>query len=194
MEKLARKDLHTLEDYAQIRAKFRQEVMAHKAKRTIPLGEHIRLFFEDRLTMLYQVQEMLRAEKIFEREGIEEELSVYNPLIPDGTNWKATMMIEYADARKRDEALRQLAGIERQIFAKIEGFEPIAAIADEDLPRSQEDRTSTVHFLRFELGREALLAVKNGASFGFVANHPFYHAEVFPLAEQWASALRQDLD
>jgi hypothetical protein len=194
MEKLTRKDLYTLEDYAQIRAQFRQEIMAHKAKRTIPLGEHIRLFFEDRLTMLYQVQEMLRAEKIFEREGIEEELSVYNPLIPDGTNWKATMMIEYADARKRDEALRQLAGIERQIFAKIEGFEPIAAIADEDLPRSQEDRTSTVHFLRFELGDKALLAVKSGVPFGFVVNHPLYRAEVFPLAEQWASALRQDLD
>ena len=194
MEKLTRKDLYTLEDYAQIRAQFRQEIMAHKAKRTIPLGEHIRLFFEDRLTMLYQVQEMLRAEKIFESEGIEEELSVYNPLIPDGTNWKATMMIEDADARKRDEALRQLAGIERQIFAKIEGFEPIAAIADEDLPRSQEDRTSTVHFLRFELGDKALLAVKSGVPFGFVVNHPLYRAEVFPLAEQWASALRQDLD
>lgn len=194
MEKLTRKDLYTLEDYAQIRAQFRQEVMAHKAKRTLALGDHIRLFFEDRLTMLYQVQEMLRAEKIFEREGIEEELSVYNPLIPDGTNWKATMMIEYADTRERDEALRQLAGIERQVFAKIEGFEPIAAIADEDLPRSQDDRTSTVHFLRFELGHEALLAVKSGASFGFVVSHPLYHAEVFPLPEPWASTLRQDLN
>jgi hypothetical protein len=193
MEKLTRKDLYTLEDYAEIRSEFRQKVMAHKAKRTLSLGDHVRLFFEDRLTMLYQIQEMLRAEKIFEKEGIEEELSVYNPLIPDGTNWKATMMLEYGHTQERDEALKKLVDIENQVFAKINDFEPIAAIADEDLPRSQKDRTSTVHFLRFELPPAAIAAIKNGASFGFMIKHPFYKAEAFPVPESLANILRQDL-
>jgi len=174
MDKLTRDDLYTLEAYEQHRPEFRARVMEHKQHRRLPLGDHVTLIFEDRLTMHYQVQEMLRAEKIFTAEGIAEELGAYNPLIPDGSNWKATMMIEYPDPAERQAALERLLGIEDRVWAETGDAQRVYAIADEDLERSTEVKTSAVHFLRFELPADAVAALKNGAPLRFGIDHPLY--------------------
>ncbi len=145
---LSRADLWSLEEYAEERPTFRAKVMQHKKSRHLALGEHARLYFEDELTIRYQIQEMLRIEKIFEAEGITEELDAYNPLIPDGHNWKATFMIEYEDPDERDQALAKMVGIEDKVWLQVEGCEKVFAIADEDLERSTPDKTSAVHFMR----------------------------------------------
>jgi hypothetical protein len=163
MQKLDRASLWSLEQYAEVRDQFRAEVMAHKKPRRIAIGPHATLYFEDFTTMKYQVQEMLRAERIFDAAGIEEEIEAYNPLIPDGTNLKATFMIEYGDVDERREALARLGGIEDTIWLQAEGGQKVYAIANEDLDRSEGDKASAVHFLRFELGPETINAFKSGA-------------------------------
>lgn len=193
MEGLKLSDLYSLEQYHKVRGEFRAKVMAHKQKRQLPLGPNATLYFEDRLTMHYQVQEMLRAERIFEAEAIEEELAAYNPLIPDGTNFKATFMIEYPDVEERRRALAQLAGIEGHVYVEVEGRPRVAAIADEDLERTSEDKTSAVHFLRFELDDDTREAVRNGAPFKFGCDHPRYTFET-PVPPEVAASLRGDLD
>ena len=180
MNKLTPGDLHSLEAYAKLRPEFRARVMEHKRNRRLPIGEHITLIFEDRLTMQYQIQEMLRVERIFEEQGIFDELNAYNPLIPDGSNWKATMMIEYEDQEERRLALQGLVGIEDQIWVQIGDSDPIRAVADEDIERSTQSKTSSVHFLRFELPADRVVALKNGASLqaGVSNSHYSYSAEV----------------
>ncbi len=172
MQHLMHEDLYTLEQYAGVRSQFRQRIMAHKMDRQVPIGAHATLYFEDRLTMQYQVQEMLRAERIFEAEGIEDELGAYNPLIPDGTNWKATFMIEYADVNERRDALTRLKGVEDLVWVRISGHDKVRAIADEDLERADDTKTSAVHFLRFELTPEMISAVKRGADVSAGVDHP----------------------
>ena len=149
MAKLTRQDLFSLEKYAEIRADFRARVIAHKKNRRVPLGDHAALYFEDALTIQYQIQEMLRIEKIFEAAGIQDELDVYNPLIPDGRNWKATFMVEYADEDERRAALARLVGIEKDIWMRVEGFDPVFPIANEALERGREDKTAAVHYMLF---------------------------------------------
>ena len=174
MEKLTHDDLYTLEAYEKHRPEFRARVMEHKQHRRLSLGENVMLIFEDRLTMQYQVQEMLRTEKIFTEAGIAEELGAYNPLIPDGSNWKATMMIEYPDPEERQAALEQLLGIEDHVWVEIGSTKPIYAIADEDLERSTDVKTSSVHFLRFQLPPQSVKALKDGASLWFGIDHAQY--------------------
>ena len=193
MTKLTRQDLFTLEKYAEIRQDFRARGIAHKKHRRVPLGEHAALYFEDRLTMQYQIQEMLRIEKIFEAAGIQEELDVYNPLIPDGSNWKATFMLEYADEGDRRAALARLVGIERDLWVRVEGFDPVTPIADEDLDRSAPDKTASVHFLRFELTPAMVAAVKSGAGISAGVTHRAYQATLDPLPEAIRAALATDL-
>jgi hypothetical protein len=178
MQKLTRDDLYSLEDYAQVRGDFRAKVMVHKKNRQVPIGAHATLYFEDRLTMQYQVQEMLRVERIFEREGIEEELGAYNPLIPDGSNWKATFMIEYGNEDERREALARLIGVEEKVWVRVGDQARVWAIADEDLERTAADKTSSVHFLRFELTPEMVSAAKAGAPIAMGIDHPEYRHEV----------------
>ena len=192
--KLNPTDLHTLEAYAKLRPDFRRRVMEHKIHRKVALGDHVTLYFEDRLTMLYQVQEMLRVERIFEETGIKEELDAYNPLIPDGSNWKATMMIEYPDEGERRVALAKLQGIEDMVWVQAEGFERVAAIADEDMERSNEAKTSAVHFLRFELNASMIKALKAGVSLGVGVSHPEYSAAPLALDEGTRESLLADLD
>jgi len=194
MKKLTREELLSLEDYAAQRSEFRARVMAHKKHRQVALGAHATLYFEDRLTMHYQVQEMLRAERIFEREGIDEELGAYNPLIPDGSNWKATFMVEYPDEAERREALGRLIGIEDRIWVRIGDGEPVYAIADEDLERETADKTSSVHFLRFELSPADCRAARAGAPIAMGADHPQYHAVADPVPDPVRQALVADLD
>lgn len=193
MEKLKREDLFSLEQYAQLRPEFRTRVMEHKKHRQVQIGPHARLYFEDRLTMQYQVQEMLRVERIFEREGIDEELRAYNPLIPDGTNWKATFMMEYEDRAERVGALAKLIGVEDCVWIRIDGFERIWAIADEDLERDTGDKTSSVHFLRFELTPGMIAAVKRGADIGMGVEHTFYDYRIDRLDPAVRDALAKDL-
>jgi hypothetical protein len=164
----------TLEAYARERSQFRAKVMAHKKNRTIRLGEHLTLIFEDELTVRYQVQEMLRAERIFEEEGIQGELDAYNPLVPDGRNLKATLMLEYPDPEERRKRLQDLIGVEDKVWIRVEGCEPVWAIADEDLERDNEQKTSSVHFLRFELSEDMARALKNGAGLAIGVDHPGY--------------------
>jgi hypothetical protein len=192
MQKLSLNDLFTLEDYAVMRGEFRTKVMAHKQHRQVPIGPHATLYFEDRLTMHYQVQEMLRAERIFELEGIEEELAAYNPLIPDGSNWKATFMLEYEDIAERRAALSRMVGIEDKVWVQVAGYDKVWAIADEDLERNRDDKTSSVHFLRFELNHEMVQAVKSGAAIAMGIDHPAYleQTEVDPGVRD---SLSQDL-
>ena len=163
MPKLTRNDLFSLEQYAEVRADFRRQVINHKKNRRLALDAHHTLYFEDALTVKYQVQEMLRIERIFEAAGIAEELEAYNPLIPDGANWKATYMVEYADEAERKQALAGLIGVEDTVWLQVDGFDRVYAIADEDLERSSEDKTSSVHFLRFELTTGMVAATKTGA-------------------------------
>lgn len=178
MPKLKREDLYSLEHYAQIRPQFRAQVIEHKKNRQVPIGSHATLHFEDRLTMQYQVQEMLRTERIFEPEGIEDELSAYNPLIPDGANWKATFMLEYPDPQQRRVALSQLIGIEDNVWVRVADFEPVRAIADEDMERENDTKTSSVHFLRFEFTPPMIQAIKRGTAVSVGIDHPNYRHEL----------------
>jgi len=172
MNKLTRQDLMPLERYASERPAFRAQAIAHKKNRHVALSPNISLIFEDRLTVQYQVQEMLRIERIFEADAIQEELDAYNPLIPDGGNLKATLLFEYPDPVMRAERLGQLAGIEHRVYAEVDGFEKSFAFADEDLDRSTEEKTSAVHFMRFEFSDEAIAALRNGASLKFGIEDP----------------------
>jgi hypothetical protein len=192
MHKLTREDLMTLEDYAKQRKDFRAKVLAHKQNRQIHLGEHATLYFEDRLTMQYQIQEMLRIEKIFEEEGINEELSAYNPLIPDGRNLKATFMIEYEDAEERKTALQKLIGVEDKVWIKIGEHEKVFAIADEDLDRDTEEKTSSVHFMRFEFTPEMVASAKSGAQMAIGTDHPACDFQIDPISSNSRDALVAD--
>lgn len=193
MHKLEIKDLMGLEQYARERPAFREKIIAHKLARTLHVGPHLTLLFEDRLTMQYQVQEMLRAERIFEAAGIQEELDAYNPLIPDGRNWKATLLIEYADEAERRVALAKLIGVERKLWLQVRGHGRIVPIADEDLERETEEKTSSVHFLRFELAAAMIAGLKSGGALGVGIAHPFYTHSVQPVPEPVRSALISDL-
>lgn len=170
--------LMTLEEYAKARREFRAKVIDHKKCRTVPIGEHVTLIFEDELSVRYQVQEMLRVERIFEENGIRDELEAYNPLIPDGNNWKATMLIEYPDVGERQRMLALLKGIEDRVWVQIEGCERVYAIADEDLERESEEKTSAVHFLRFELTIAMKKALAAGAGLAIGVDHPAYTATI----------------
>ena len=194
MQKLTRESLMTLEAYAKARKDFRTAVLAHKKTRTVHLGEHVTLIFEDELTVRYQVQEMLRIEKIFEEQGIQDEIDAYNPLIPDGRNLKATMMVEYEDERERRAALARLRGIEDRTWVRVEGCPPVYAIADEDLDRETDEKTSSVHFLRFELTKEMVDALRYGVGLAMGVDHPHYNASLDPLPTPIRAALLKDLD
>ena len=194
MQKISRDSLMTLEAYAKARKDFRAKVLAHKKARTVHLGQHLTLIFEDELTIRYQVQEMLRIEKIFEEDGIQDELDAYNPLIPDGRNFKATMLIEYEDVNERKAALARLKGIEDRVWVRVEGCAPVYAIADEDLERENEQKTSSVHFLRFELTQEMADALKYGMSLSIGCDHPHYSAAREPVVADTRAALVADLD
>jgi Protein of unknown function (DUF3501) len=193
MHKLSRDSLMTLEAYAKARKDFRARVIAHKKPRTIHLGEHITLVFEDELTIRYQVQEMLRIEKIFEEQGIQDEIDAYNPLIPDGRNLKATMLIEYEDVDERREALAKLKGVEDRTWIRVEGCPRVFAIADEDLERENEEKTSAVHFLRFDLTKEMAESLKYGVALAMGVDHPNYNATLDPIPTQSRAALVRDL-
>ena len=193
MTKLTREDLYSLEQYSEMRDSFRKKIMAHKENRRLELGEHILLSFEDRLIMLYQVQEMLKAEKIFEAEAINEELDAYNPLIPDGTNWKATLLIQYPDVEERQKQLTRLIGIEHKIWLQVEGFDKIFAISDEDLERDNAEKTSAVHFMRYELDNDMIAAVKAGAAISAGVEHENYQAVLSPVADNLRASLAGDL-
>ena len=194
MNKLSRDDLFSLEQYAEARPEFRQKVLEHKKNRRLDLGTNAALYFEDRLTMQYQVQEMLRIEKIFEADGINEELEAYNPLIPDGTNWKATFMVEFPDIAERKAMLTQLVGIEDRIYVHVADFDRVFAIADEDLERADKEKTSAVHFLRFELPPEQIAALKSGAALIAGIDHENYHVEISPVPDNVRASLLNDLD
>ena len=193
MNPLTQSDLLPLEHYARERAAFRTRVLAHKRDRKVRIGEHVTLLFEDRLTIQYQIQEMLRAEKIFEPEGIAEELAAYNPLIPDGSNLKCTMLIEYDDVEVRRRELLRLRNIEHGVQLVVGDHAPIKAIADEDLPRSNDEKTAAVHFLRFELDAASAAAFKRGDGVTFRIDHPNHRAEAH-LTEAQQQALAADLD
>ena len=193
MAKLTRDDLFSLEEYAEVRPKFRAEVMDHKKTRQVPIGPNATLYFEDAVTMKYQVQEMLRIERIFERAAIEEELDAYNPLIPDGSNWKATFMVEFPDIEERRERLARLTGVEDRVWVQVAGFDRVHAIADEDLERADEDKTSAVHFLRFELAPGMAQAVKEGAAIGMGIDHDEYREEIEAVPPAIRDSLAKDL-
>ena len=190
---IARESLLTLEAYSKRRNQFRAEVIAHKKHRTVHLGEHVTLIFEDELTMRYQVQEMLRIEKIFEEEGIQDELDTYNPLVPDGSNFKSTMMIEYASETERARALAKLKGIEDRMFVEVEGQARVYAIADEDLERENAEKTSAVHLLRFEFTAPMKAALKRGAQLNIGCDHPEYLAQLNEIEPETLASLVSDL-
>ena len=189
---IKRESLLSLEAYARQRDDFRARVMEHKKRRTVHLGEHVTLLFEDELTIRYQVQEMLRIERIFEEEGIRGELEAYNPLVPDGSNWKATMLIEYPDADERRRMLAKLKGVERATWVQVEGCARVPAIADEDLERENEEKTSSVHFLRFEIDAQSRRRLREGARVLVGIEHPQYRAAV-ELGPEVRAALAADL-
>ena len=193
MPKIERESQMALEAYAKERNAFRARVMSHKKDRTVHVGDHVTLIFEDELTMRYQIQEMLRAERIFEEQGIQEELDVYNPLIPDGRNFKATLMIEYPDVAERQVRLVVLKGIEDRVWIQVEGCERVYAIADEDLERETEEKTSSVHFLRFEIGDEMAAALKYGVGLAIGVDHPAYTAALDPVPANIRNSLVNDL-
>lgn len=193
MQKLARDDLYSLEKYAEVRDDFRAQVLQHKRDRRIALGTNAALYFEDRMTMQYQIQEMLRIEKIFEADGINEELEAYNPLIPDGSNWKATFMVEFPDAEERRAMLQQLVGIEDQVYMQVGDLPRCMAIADEDMDRADATKTSAVHFVRFELGQDQMEALKGGAALAAGISHDNYQVEVSPVADNIRASLLNDL-
>jgi hypothetical protein len=192
MAQISRDSLLTLEAYARQRPEFRARVIAHKKNRTVRLGQHVTLIFEDELTIRYQIQEMLRIEKTFEEAGIQDELDAYNPLIPDGANLKATMMIEYEDALVRRVELAKLKGIEDRVYLQVDGQPRVYAIADEDLERENEEKTSSVHFLRFELAPQAIAAWRSGAAVALGIDHPNYAVRLDEIAPQVQSALARD--
>jgi len=193
MGPITRDSLLTLEAYAKARRDFRERVLAHKKARTLHLGEHVTLLFEDELTIRYQVQEMLRIEKIFEEAGIQDELDAYNPLVPDGTNLKATMLIEYDDADARKTALARLVGVEGRVWVQVEGRAKVYAIADEDLARATDEKTSAVHFLRFELTKEMAAALKRGAGLAAGVDHSHCTAAIPSVPPETRAALAADL-
>lgn len=187
MPQIKRESLMTLEAYAKARKEFRTKVIEHKKRRTVHFGEHVTLLFEDELTVRYQVQEMLRIERIFEEAGIEDELQAYNPLIPDGTNLKATMLIEYEDVEERGRMLAKLKGLEDKIWLRIADHAPVYAIADEDLERENDEKTAAVHFLRFELSPLMIRTLKFGADIAMGCDHPQYEIkldEINPVTRQ----------
>ena len=192
--KLKRDDLYSLEKYAEIRPEFRAQVMAHKRDRRLPIGPNVTLHFEDRMIMQYQIQEMLRAERIYEAEGIQEELDTYNPLIPDGRNWKATMMVEFDDPAERKLQLSKLIGIERKTYVRVGDHERVYPIANEDLERETEEKTSSVHFLRFELSDAMADDLKNGARLVAGVDHDNYRHELDPVPDNVRQSLIGDLD
>ncbi|NNF67958.1 MAG: DUF3501 family protein [Gammaproteobacteria bacterium] len=194
MKKLTRTDLLTLEDYARQREQMRRQVLEHKRTRRLSIGPIVNLYFEDRLTMHYQVQEMLRAERIFEAAGIDDELNAYNPLIPDGTNWKATMMIEIPDEDQRKQELAGLVDIENRCYVQVEDHEPVYSIADEDMDRSTADKTSSVHFLRFELDSSMISALRDGKALHAGIDHPSYTHQLSPVPSAIRQSLLRDLD
>jgi hypothetical protein len=191
MKKLTREELHSLETYAEMRPDFRTRVMAHKKNRRVDVGPNFTLYFEDRLTIQYQVQEMLRIEKIFEAEGIREELGAYNPLIPDGSNLKCTAMLEWGDVEIRKIRLAELVGIEHTVWARVEGHDKVFAISNEDLERSTDEKTSAVHFMRFEFSRDMINELLGGADLEFGSDHEAYpHSVTVP--EEVCQALAGD--
>lgn len=194
MQKLTRDDLYSLEKYAEIRNDFRTIVMQHKKNRQLAIGPNATLYFEDRLIMHYQIQETLRTERIFEADSIDEELQVYNPLIPDGSNWKATFMIEFPDEEERRVALSKMIGIEDKVWVKVDGFNEVYPIADEDLERDNEKKTSAVHFLRFELSPEMAAALKLGSQLSAGIHHSAYEQSVDPVPPNIRDSLVSDLD
>jgi hypothetical protein len=193
MPAITRESLLSLEAYAKARGEFRAKVLAHKKPRTVHLGEHVTLLFEDELTIRYQIQEMLRIEKTFEEAGIADELEAYNPLVPDGSNFKATMLVEYEDVDERKRALARLKGIERRVYVQVEGCPRVYAIADEDLPRENDEKTAAVHFLRFELAPEMVAALKYGVGLGIGVDHPEYAAAIPAVDTATRAALLADL-
>jgi len=195
MQKLTLEDLYSLEEYDRSRLEFRKKVMAHKQNRRLAIGPDTALYFEDRLTMHYQVQEMLRAERIFEAHGIKEELSAYNPLIPDGSNFKATFMVEIDDPEERKKSLAKLIGVEGAIWIKVEGHKAVRPFTNEDLiERSSEEKTSSVHFIRFELDTDMVRDFKNGAKLSAGIDHPEYNHTVESVPGNIRQSLLQDLD
>ena len=194
MTVLTRADLWSLEEYAEERPNFRAQVIEHKKSRQLPLGENARLYFEDALTIKYQIQEMLRIERVFEAAGIEEELEAYNPLIPDGSNWKATFMLEFADPVERAERLAELVGIEDKVYLQVEGCDRLYPICDEDLDRATEEKTSSVHFMRFELTPSMVAAMAAGAALRAGIDHPGYPIEAFEVEPAIRDSLAADLE
>ena len=192
MAQISRDSLLTLEAYAKQRPEFRARVIAHKTHRTVRLGQHITLIFEDELTIRYQIQEMLRIEKTFEEAGIQDELDAYTPLIPDGTNLKATMMIEYEDPAVRKTELARLKGVESRVYVQVDGQPKAYAIADEDMERENEEKTSSVHFLRFELEPTAIASWKAAAAVAIGVDHPHYAVRLDEVAPQVQSSLARD--
>lgn len=193
MPAITRESLMTLEAYARNRKDFRAKVLAHKRHRKVHLGEHLTLIFEDELTLRYQIQEMLRIEKIFEEAGIQDELDAYNPLVPDGSNWKATMLIEYPDVEQRKVELARLKGVEDRVYVQAAGHGKVYAIADEDLERENEEKTSSVHFLRFELTQPMKQALASGAALTVGVDHPNYSAALDPVSAEIRQSLLGDL-
>jgi hypothetical protein len=193
MQKLTKEDLYSLEEYSAMRAEFRAKMIEHKKNRVLRLGEHATVHFEDRTLMHYQVQEMLRAEKVFEAEGIQEELDAYNPLIPDGSNWKATFMLEYDDEEIRRKRLGELIGIEKTVWVAVDGFDKVYPICNEDLERETEDKTSSVHFMRFELDADMVKAVKAGAAISAGIEHDKYSVTMSVVPDAMRASLAEDL-
>ena len=194
MDKLTRQDLHSLEDYSAMRNEFRAQVIQHKKNRVLQVGPNVTMHFEDRLVMHYQIQEMLRAEKIFESQGIQEELDAYNPMIPDGSNWKVTFMIEFPDPHERAVRLKELIGIEDATYVQVSGRDKVNPISDEDLPRETAEKTSSVHFMRFELTPEMVSDLKNGAALSVGIDHPKYQHAIEALPASMRDSLVADLD
>ena len=193
LPKLTRTDLMSLEQYSAARKDFRAKVLDHKSRRTVAVGPHATWMFEDQLTIQYQVQEMLRVERIFEASGIQDELDAYNPLIPDGSNWKATFLLEFPDPAERRVRLAGLKGIEDRCWVRVAGFDRVYAIADEDLERENDEKTSSVHFMRFELSPEMRAQVQDGAAIAVGIDHDNYKHEVNPLPQPIRDSLAKDL-
>lgn len=193
MPTITRDSLWSLETYAKERPAFRTKVMQHKRSRQLAIGPNVTLLFEDELTIRYQIQEMLRIEKTFEEAGIQEELDAYNPLVPSGRDFKATMMIEFADETERRAALRKLRGIEQKLWLQVEGADKVFAIADEDLPRENDEKTSAVHFVRFPLSEDMAASLKYGVSLSAGFNHPEYTVTVSPIPAALRDSLIEDL-
>lgn len=193
MARISRDSLMTLEAYSRERNEFRNKVLAHKKSRALGVGPNVTLVFEDELTMRYQIQEMLRAERIFEAQGIQDELDAYNPLVPDGSNWKATMLIEYPEVEERRRMLPKLIGVEDRVWVRVEGDQPVYAIADEDLERENDEKTSSVHFLRFELSDAMKARLRSGAELAIGVDHASYTHAIGEVSDAVRASLIRDL-